>query len=237
VWRCKGGGRVTDAHEEGTIPITPLKKIPFFFPLWDFVVSALLGGDRSKSMCCNVRTRMVHYDQGGGTEVDDKAHVDFWNMVGELGGTEAYNSVLFAILHEKRPMGNDIPGITRVSYRDLAKLVDVSLGTVGRALTFWQSVGVIVVHPSQSRQEPTTIEYLGLPQLILEHPMGPILKELKDLIQTAEGLTRSLKVVENKIDRIIRDTQRNELSIFRKSKPVTFGKTDDGRTLYVLEGE
>lgn len=169
--------------------------------------------------------------------MDDKVHAGFWDLVEELGGTKAYNNVLWAILHDKHPKGEDVPGITRISYRDLAKLVDVSLGTVGRALTFWQSVGVIVVHPSQSRHEPTTVEYLGLPQLILEHPMGPILEELKHLIQDAEGIARSLKVVESKIDRIIRDTQNNELAEFRKNKPVVVGKDDYGRNLYVLEGE
>ena len=167
----------------------------------------------------------------------DRGQTDFWSLVEELGGTKAYNDVLWAILHDKHPAGDDVPGLTKLSYRDLAGMVSVSLGTVGRALTFWQSVGVIIVHPTQSRHEPTVIEYLGLPQHILEHPMGSIAEELKRLIEDAEGLTRALRVLESKIDRIIRDTQHNELSAFRKSKPLAVGETDDGRTLYVLEDE
>jgi len=161
----------------------------------------------------------------------------FWQEIEKLGGTPAYNEVLRIILKLKVPRGKDIPGMLGTTHRTLMNMAEVSLGTVGRALNFWQSMGVIVVHPSKSRHEPTTIEYLGLPQLILEHPLIPIMEELKNLILRAEDLADSLRVVESKVDQIIRDTQNNELSTFRKSKPIVYGETDDGRTLYVISDE
>ena len=74
----------------------------------------------------------------------------FWQEIEKLGGTPAYNEVLRIILKLKVPRGKDIPGMLGTTHRTLMNMAEVSLGTVGRALNFWQSMGVIVVHPSKS---------------------------------------------------------------------------------------
>jgi len=161
---------------------------------------------------------------------------DLEEMMDAMDATDGYRKVLRYIVKEKDTSGEFEPGSMQISYRDLAKGADVSLGTVTRAFVHWEHQGVILVQSASNRREANIIQYLGPPLETDNHPLSPIVKELASLKKDAERLSEALSVVQHKIEHLIRELQNDELPVLKGQKLRRSGEIE-GKIVYVLEDE
>ncbi len=86
-------------------------------------------------------------------------------------------------------------------------------------MSLWEHAGVIAVQPGLNRRHPNTIRYLGLPMINKEHPLYLIKKDFDELSETVNKLYLGMNLMENKLNFMLKQEQKNDFSAFRKAKP------------------
>ncbi len=164
---------------------------------------------------------------------DGEMYKNLQELMESLGGTESQNKVLEYIVENKNTEGFLTPGRLKITYRDLGVSSNVSLGSVTRAFVHWENAGVIHVQPGLNRRDPNTIQYLGPPLEMNDHPLFIIQKEFEELMKKQQDVQTSMEILASRIEFIIRSERDSPISIFREGMPKQVGEYK-GKPIYII---